>query len=226
MLRSALLVSFAAGALGAMPEVWLQFPAAIPFPGLPPFQPPDTEVSGTSVNGRDGGPAFPLEGVENAWIEKIPSFLRQAEYFTVPVVSEGGGLRFECPIAQPCTFFVMIFHCVPCSIGLDGGLPRLLPLSDGWEARKCAPVALFGTDPESYPMMAFRLEVAPMSSAVTPRFASGGLYIGVFATVGSTPFCEISPRPQGPFQAPLTRCSSSSCSMKPVEGGGGLPNLR
>eukprot|EP01064_Diplonema_japonicum_P034882 TRINITY_DN736_c1_g2_i1.p1 TRINITY_DN736_c1_g2~~TRINITY_DN736_c1_g2_i1.p1 ORF type:complete len:229 (+),score=29.72 TRINITY_DN736_c1_g2_i1:60-746(+) len=221
MFRSLLLASSVAGVLGNLPEVWRQFPLEDPgLPGIPPFQPPDVEVAGIPVNGRDGGVDFALlGGPEPAYIEEIPSFLRQATYHAVPSVAEDGGLRFECPLSQPCTFFVIAFHCVPCSIGLGGGLTQNLLLSDGWEARRCAPVMMFGSDPSSYPMMAFRVEVAPMSSVETPRFTSTGIYIGVFATVGSTPFCEIPRRPHGPHQVSLTRCSSSTCPMKPKENG-------
>eukprot|EP01064_Diplonema_japonicum_P004801 TRINITY_DN1314_c0_g1_i2.p1 TRINITY_DN1314_c0_g1~~TRINITY_DN1314_c0_g1_i2.p1 ORF type:complete len:264 (+),score=84.60 TRINITY_DN1314_c0_g1_i2:54-845(+) len=188
--------------------VWLQHPL-MSEEGEPNFQPADTRIPGISVDKKTGGADF-FVGFGN-FLEKIPEFLGETHFHAVSSVSKDGGLKFECPKKKEsgsCDFFVAVFSCAPCSEKVNGGLPQILTVTKGWEARSCAPVMMGRGSDDEYKMTIFRVRVANGHFVESPRFLRHARFIAVFSSVKETGFCPVPQRTVGPFP------SGKKCGLK------------
>eukprot|EP01059_Diplonema_ambulator_P002664 TRINITY_DN122_c0_g1_i1.p1 TRINITY_DN122_c0_g1~~TRINITY_DN122_c0_g1_i1.p1 ORF type:complete len:236 (+),score=80.14 TRINITY_DN122_c0_g1_i1:58-765(+) len=171
--------------------VWLQHAHGSPADEIVPYVP---------IAGRSGGDSFRVGEFE--WVEKFPEFLRETNFHAVTAVEEQGGLRFVCPEKEmpgQCDFLIAVFTCAPCSDSINGGLPKLLTVSHGWEARSCAPVLREVDYAEDFKMTLFRTSVPSGYSAETPRFLTDAHYLAVFSSMEPVDLCPVPTRPRGPF---------------------------
>eukprot|EP01059_Diplonema_ambulator_P002670 TRINITY_DN122_c0_g1_i9.p1 TRINITY_DN122_c0_g1~~TRINITY_DN122_c0_g1_i9.p1 ORF type:complete len:236 (+),score=75.12 TRINITY_DN122_c0_g1_i9:56-763(+) len=174
------------------PSVWLQHPNG---------SPADEQVHGDPVAGSSGG-RWTFNVGPSEWVEKFPEFLGKTTFHSVTAVEAQGGLRFVCPEKEmpgQCDFLIAVFTCAPCSDSINGGLPKLLTVSHGWEARSCAPVLREVDYAEDFKMTLFRTSVPSGYSAETPRFLTDAHYLAVFSSMEPVDLCPVPTRPRGPF---------------------------
>eukprot|EP01064_Diplonema_japonicum_P024159 TRINITY_DN34659_c0_g1_i1.p1 TRINITY_DN34659_c0_g1~~TRINITY_DN34659_c0_g1_i1.p1 ORF type:complete len:360 (+),score=37.13 TRINITY_DN34659_c0_g1_i1:81-1160(+) len=54
-------------------------------------------------------------------------------------VAAGTELSLSCCSAGGCSFYIIVYHCPPCSVGANGGLTEAL-VSSGWRPGSCSPL--------------------------------------------------------------------------------------
>eukprot|EP01064_Diplonema_japonicum_P038861 TRINITY_DN957_c0_g1_i1.p2 TRINITY_DN957_c0_g1~~TRINITY_DN957_c0_g1_i1.p2 ORF type:complete len:131 (+),score=25.51 TRINITY_DN957_c0_g1_i1:791-1183(+) len=124
-------------------------------------------------------------------------------------------LRLTCLGSDPCTFYVTLHNCLPCSSALNGGLPHGL-LDAGFEAGGCGPkyVPTFSGAPSpatSLPTATFRrVEVGGAPSIEIP-LTRDLLHFSVFVQRNAGnggPLCG--KKPSGPAFSNRNKCTCFS----------------
>eukprot|EP01060_Flectonema_neradi_P033563 TRINITY_DN5669_c0_g2_i1.p1 TRINITY_DN5669_c0_g2~~TRINITY_DN5669_c0_g2_i1.p1 ORF type:complete len:578 (+),score=143.59 TRINITY_DN5669_c0_g2_i1:53-1786(+) len=94
-------------------------------------------------------PFMTLGGLE---LRDIPTALSGA-YLSVfeQSIQKGSELTLSCCDTE-CTFVVSVYHCPPCSSGMNGGFPSSLPLN-GFEPASCGP--FFWNEDKAHHMVSF-----------------------------------------------------------------------
>eukprot|EP01064_Diplonema_japonicum_P017495 TRINITY_DN2562_c0_g1_i4.p1 TRINITY_DN2562_c0_g1~~TRINITY_DN2562_c0_g1_i4.p1 ORF type:complete len:558 (+),score=91.26 TRINITY_DN2562_c0_g1_i4:65-1738(+) len=134
--------------------------------------------------GTDGSVEETTSGQK--WVE-IPSWLHGS---TAHMGSHGGkgmSLKLVCPSNtnnHPCTFYVALHNCLPCSSAVNGGLPNGL-VTAGFEAGGCGPkyVPTFSgapVDENPQPAAIFKLEVEAGAAPVEIPVVRKLLHFAVF----------------------------------------------
>eukprot|EP01059_Diplonema_ambulator_P025883 TRINITY_DN429_c0_g1_i4.p1 TRINITY_DN429_c0_g1~~TRINITY_DN429_c0_g1_i4.p1 ORF type:complete len:253 (+),score=79.99 TRINITY_DN429_c0_g1_i4:58-759(+) len=139
--------------------------------GVPRPGPPNKGM----VEWISGGPMFPIDTVEvetthvaddpmtaQVW-SNLPPWMDWSTAHFVRGGPAGSVLELSCPNTdgRPCTFFIVLYNCMPCSTTLNGGLPATL-LTMGWEAGSCGPqyIPFGGLEGEAFNTVVFKHEVA------------------------------------------------------------------
>eukprot|EP01064_Diplonema_japonicum_P016092 TRINITY_DN2410_c1_g1_i1.p1 TRINITY_DN2410_c1_g1~~TRINITY_DN2410_c1_g1_i1.p1 ORF type:complete len:564 (+),score=108.81 TRINITY_DN2410_c1_g1_i1:58-1749(+) len=121
------------------------------------------------------------------WVN-IPRWLEGSTVHMGAYGKPGMSLRLACPAAgsssPPCTFYVVIHNCLPCSTALNGGLPGGL-LDRGFEAGSCGPryVPTFAGAPATgsgLPTAIYKMELAAGAEPVVVPLARKLLHFAVF----------------------------------------------
>eukprot|EP01059_Diplonema_ambulator_P012482 TRINITY_DN2281_c0_g1_i1.p1 TRINITY_DN2281_c0_g1~~TRINITY_DN2281_c0_g1_i1.p1 ORF type:complete len:558 (+),score=179.84 TRINITY_DN2281_c0_g1_i1:55-1728(+) len=97
----------------------------------------------------------------------------------------GSSFRLTCPFNcdnSPCDFYVVMYHCPPCSRNSNGRLTGLLP-SDGWVAGSCAPRFSFVN--EHYQMVAFKKQIAAGETYDLPATEEDLVHFAIFGNYGA-----------------------------------------
>ena len=80
-----------------------------------------------------------LIGVSSPLVQ-IPPYLMATgvKYFhpTFPVL-QGSKFKLHCTCPTGCTFYIVTYHCPPCSTPIGGGWTQ--HVGSGWESRSCSP---------------------------------------------------------------------------------------
>eukprot|EP01064_Diplonema_japonicum_P036578 TRINITY_DN826_c1_g1_i1.p1 TRINITY_DN826_c1_g1~~TRINITY_DN826_c1_g1_i1.p1 ORF type:complete len:562 (+),score=111.51 TRINITY_DN826_c1_g1_i1:65-1750(+) len=135
-----------------------------------------------------GGEGSSVEDVGSGqrW-EQMPSWLGGSTAFMGADGKKGMVLKMTCPSNSnnlPCTFYVTLHNCLPCSSALNGGLPHGL-LAAGFDAGSCGPkyVPTFPRAPSKMsplPSVTFRMEVASGGAPVEVPVTRELLHFSVF----------------------------------------------
>eukprot|EP01064_Diplonema_japonicum_P017497 TRINITY_DN2562_c0_g1_i6.p1 TRINITY_DN2562_c0_g1~~TRINITY_DN2562_c0_g1_i6.p1 ORF type:complete len:549 (+),score=112.80 TRINITY_DN2562_c0_g1_i6:79-1725(+) len=117
----------------------------------------------------------------------IPDWLHGSTVHMGGFGRAGMSLKLVCPVDQnslPCTFYVALHNCLPCSSAVNGGLPNSF-MNGGFEAGGCGPkyVPTFNgapVDGNPQPAAIFKLEVEAGSSPVVIPVVRKLLHFAVF----------------------------------------------
>ena len=156
-------------------------------------------VTETPINDR-----VSLETGTGLALHDIPSVFRSMTgFFPQLPVSTGSEISLTCCGSTTCDFFISVYHCPPCSSGMNGGLPTILPDS-GFDAGSCAPKFSSLTSYPSgieHPMTTFHKKVRPGQPVTVPALTSDASYVVIFGQQNAPcplPWCV---RPHGPHHA-------------------------
>eukprot|EP01059_Diplonema_ambulator_P024191 TRINITY_DN4003_c0_g1_i2.p1 TRINITY_DN4003_c0_g1~~TRINITY_DN4003_c0_g1_i2.p1 ORF type:complete len:192 (+),score=51.87 TRINITY_DN4003_c0_g1_i2:58-633(+) len=164
----------ATAAISTLPSL----PGVPPLPGAPSLPGGGSTRPGPANKGIvewvSGLPVVPTQevntqsSVEDAGTSQkyvgIPDWLHWSTAHFLSDADAGKELRLSCPTDSgdnvPCTFYVVLYNCIPCSTSTNGGLPTAL-LSDGFEAGSCGPKYVPLPGAEVYPTAIYKKELAP-----------------------------------------------------------------
>eukprot|EP01064_Diplonema_japonicum_P039461 TRINITY_DN98_c0_g1_i9.p1 TRINITY_DN98_c0_g1~~TRINITY_DN98_c0_g1_i9.p1 ORF type:complete len:555 (+),score=182.80 TRINITY_DN98_c0_g1_i9:49-1713(+) len=124
--------------------------------------------------------------------ERIPEWLAGSTAYMGVHGGKGMSLRLSCPATEknhhhyyyPCTFYVTLHNCLPCSSSTNGGLPKEL-LEAGFEAAGCGPryIPIFPGAPDdvrNHPAAIFKLQVERGTEAIELPVSRELLHVAVF----------------------------------------------
>eukprot|EP01060_Flectonema_neradi_P010280 TRINITY_DN1738_c0_g1_i8.p1 TRINITY_DN1738_c0_g1~~TRINITY_DN1738_c0_g1_i8.p1 ORF type:complete len:1015 (+),score=154.20 TRINITY_DN1738_c0_g1_i8:61-3045(+) len=160
--------------------------------------PTATPPSVVAVGGRS---TIDVDGVV---LSDIPLILQSSDVVVFPdTLRKDSEITLSCCGADDCNFVVAVWHCPPCSGGLNGGLLSALP-AIGFTAASCAPKF------DDQPMVSFFKEIAA-GDTVTFTAETDISRMAIFRNTDNmpSPWCV---RPAGPHQSN----GMSGCAKCPI----------